>query len=197
MPTAPEFQLIRPGVAFWQAYDPSVKTDLSCCAVTASEGIVFVDPVGLASDALDELLGEAPPLGIVLTNGNHARSAASLAERLGVDIWAHTGAKGEVPATRWFADGDLLFGSLRAVGLEGFVPGEAALAGDDFLIFGDALIHAPPFGFAILPEKYCTDQKAGRASLRKLLQFPVEVLIFAHGLPIVSRARERLAALIS
>ena len=127
---------------------------------------------------------------------NHARWSEPLAKQLGVEVWAQTGARGEVPATRWFAEGDALFGSLTAVALEGFAAGETALAGAGLVIFGDALIHAAPYGFSMLPEKYCEDAKAGRQSLRKLAQFPVEIMVFAHGMPIVSRAAERLAVLL-
>ena len=45
----------------------------------------------------------------------------------------------------------------------------------------------------MLPEKYCEDAAKGRESLKKLLRFPVEIVTFAHGLPIVSQARQRLA----
>ena len=58
-----EFQIVRPGLAFWQAYDPSVKTELSCCAVETLEGLVFVDPVRLAPEALEELLNGPRPAG--------------------------------------------------------------------------------------------------------------------------------------
>ena len=39
-------------------------------------------------------------------------------------------------------------------------------------------------------------QNKGRESLKRLLKHPVEILTFAHGLPIVSNARERLAGVI-
>jgi hypothetical protein len=60
-------------------------------------------------------------------------------------------------------------------------------------VVGEALINVAPYGFSMLPEKYCEDAKRGRVSLRKLPRYPVEVLVFAHGLPIVSGAAERLA----
>ena len=74
--------------------------------------------------------------------------------------------------------------------------GETALWWDGVLVIGDALIHVAPYGFAMLPEKYCADAKAGRESLKKLLRYPVEVMTFAHGMPIVAGARERLAGVV-
>lgn len=194
MKPASEFQIIRPGLAFWQAYDPAVKTDLCCCAIEMPRGLVFCDPVPLDPLALEELLDGRALHAILLTNANHERDAPSLARRYGIEVWAHSGAQGQVTASRWFEDGDMLFGGVEAVSLEGFGVGETAFWWEGVLILGDALIHAPPYGFSILPDKYCADPKAGREALKKLAHLPVEILTFAHGLPIVSHAGERLAS---
>jgi glyoxylase-like metal-dependent hydrolase (beta-lactamase superfamily II) len=90
----------------------------------------------------------------------------------------------------------VLFGGVRAIALEGFAPGETAFWLEGLLIVGDALIHAAPYGFSILPDKYCAEPKRGRESLRRLLPMPVEILTFAHGLPIVASAHDRLARVI-
>ena len=146
--------------------------------------------------ALDELLAGRPPCGILLTNANHERVAQALARRFGIEIYAHSAARGQVGATRWFEEGEQLFGA-RAVALEGFAPGETAFWLDGLLVLGDALVNVAPYGFSILPDKYCADPKLGRESLKKLLRFPTGILTFAHGLPIVSGASERLAALLA
>ena len=64
-----------------------------------------------------------------------------------------------------------------------------------------------PFGFGVqqsvpvgydLPYvvKFANDPKAARKSLQKLLQFPFEVMTFAHGLPMITGARQRLEQLL-
>jgi len=196
MHAALEYETVRPGLFFWQVYEPAVKTDLCCCAVETPEGLVFCDPVPLAAGALEELVEGRTPRAVLLTNGNHERDAAGFARWLGVEVWAGTGARGEVAATRWVEEGEVLFGGVEAVGLEGFAAGEMAYRLDGLLVVGDALVNVEPYGFSMLPEKYCSDAKLGRGSLRKLLGYPVEVLTFAHGLPIVAQARERLAGVI-
>jgi hypothetical protein len=196
MNAAFDYQTIRPGLFFWQAYDPGVKTDLCCCAFETREGLVFCDPVPLAETALAELTLGRAPAGIVLTNGNHERDAAALARRFGIEVWAHSGAAGQVAASRWFEEGEVLFGGVEAISLEGFGSGETAFWRDGVMLIGDALIHVPPYGFSVLPDKYCSDARRGRESLRKLLRYPIEIMTFAHGLPIVTQARERLAGLI-
>jgi hypothetical protein len=196
MPSAPEYQTVRPGLFFWQAYDPGVKTDLCCCALDTPEGLVFCDPIPLEATALKELLAGRPPRAILLTNGNHERNAPALAREFGIEVWARSAVRGEDLAVRWFEEEDILFGGAKAITLDGFAPGETALWWDGVLVLGDALLNVPPYGFSMLPDKYCADPKAGRESLKKLLHLPVETLIFGHGLPIVSQARERLAELI-
>ena len=197
MQPADEYQLVRPGVAFWQAHDPAVKTDLCCCALETAGGFIFCDPIPLAPAALDELLAGGPPAAILLTSANHERAAVQFSKRFKIEIWAHAAARGELPATRWFEEGDPLPGNVGAISLPGFAAGETGYFIDGLLILGDAVINVAPYGFSILPDKYCDDPKLARESLQKLLPLSVETIVFAHGLPIVTGARERLGALVA
>ena len=49
----------------------------------------LVDPIPLQREAFAEMIGSRPVAGIVLTNSNHHRAAAQLAEQLSVTIFAH------------------------------------------------------------------------------------------------------------
>ena len=199
MPRADEFQQVTDGLYFWQAYDPAVKVDLSCCARRTARGLVFIDPIPLAREALAELCEVAAPAAIILTNGNHARAAAEYRKRFSIPIFAHTAAVAElgIPIDQEIADGETVLDEITVTALPGAAPGEIALHAGGVLHVGDALIHLAPHGFAPLPEKYCADAKEMRASLGKLLRFPFEVLTFAHGLPLVFQARQRLAQLLA
>ena len=199
MPRAHEFQQVTDGLYFWQAYDPAVKVDLSCCARRTARGLVFIDPIPLARAALAELCEVAPPAAIILTNGNHARAAAEYRQRFSIPILAHAAAVAElgIPVDQEIADGETVLDEFTVIALPGAAPGEIALHTGGTLHVGDALIHLAPHGFAFLPEKYCADAKEMRASLGKLLRFPFEVLTFAHGLPLVFQARQRLAQLLA
>jgi len=64
------------------------------------------------------------------------------------------------------------------------------------LIVGDALINFESYGFTFLPAKYCSNQKQMRRSLRKLLDYRAQRMLFAHGTPILSDASERLRGLL-
>ena len=196
---AEEFQQVTAGLYFWQAYDPVVKVELSCCAHRAARGLVFIDPIPLAKAALAELCAVAAPAAIILTNGNHARAATEYRARFSIPILAHAGAVADLglAVDQQIADGETVLDEFTIVALPGAAPGEIALHAGGALHVGDALINLPPYGFAPLPDKYCADAQEMRRSLEKLLRFPFEILTFAHGLPLVSQARQRLATLLA
>lgn len=196
---AQEFQIVTPSLAVWQTYEPAVKCDLSCCARRFGNDLVFIDPIPLAKAALAELIADATPIGIVLTNGNHARAAAEFRDRFSTPILAHAAAAAELglPIDQPLAEGDTALGHLAVVEIAGAPPGEIALHAGAIAHAGDALIHLEPLGFTLLPEKYCADAREMRRALGKLLRFDFEVLTFAHGLPLVSQARRRLENLLA
>ena len=199
MAHAKEFQTVREGLFFWQAYDASVKVDLSCCARRTKKGLVFIDPIPLAEPALNALTAGCPPAAIVLTNGNHERAARGFREQFQIPVSAHRDALPELGqwVDRILEDGEMLMDELTVIGLPGASTGEIALYGADALHVGDALIHLPPLGLGVLPDKYCSDPKELRRSLGKLLRFPFDALTFAHGLPVMTQAWQRLSHLIA
>lgn len=199
MSRADEFHQLRPDLFVWQAYEKAVKTDLTCCACRTAEGLVFIDPIPLQKDAEMELLAIAPPRAIVLTSGNHDRAADDYRKRFSVPIYAHSDAAPEFtfPIDHTIADGETILDEFTVHAIAGAAAGEIALQRKDVLHFGDALIHLPPYGFALLPDKYCADPREMRAALGKLLRIPFELMTFAHGLPIVDRAQQRLSLLLA
>ena len=55
MLAADEIQQVRDGLWFWQRFQPSVKVDCSSCAVRVGAGLVLVDPIPVAAEAMEEL----------------------------------------------------------------------------------------------------------------------------------------------
>ena len=196
---ADEAQRVTDALAFWQAYDPSVRVDLSCCAVRGEDGWVFVDPIPLVREALNELLELAPPACIFLTNGNHARAAEEYRETFSIPVLAHEDAAPElgISVDRFVREGDVIAGGMRVIELAGAGPGEVALLSHVGLHVGDALIHLAAEGFTLLPDKYCSDPKKLRQNLRKLLNVEFTLMTFAHGLPLLKNPRETLAQLFA
>ena len=208
VPTASEYaDLTGPGAwtAYrWEAYDAASKVDLSASALRVAGQIYFVDPFPLAKSALVELVAHAAPAGIVVTNGNHARAAEEFRCRHHVplastqDACAGTGL--EPDHTIPTAGGPVFGGVFEAIPLPGGAAGEIALYRPDdggLLVVGDAIINLPSFPLALLPDKYCADHKQLRRSVTGLLDRPFSKMLFAHGEPLLSEARARLAAMLA
>jgi len=198
---ASDFDRIVPNVAIWHGYDPSVKADLYSTCLLAWDAAYLVDPIPLRSEAFDELIGTAHVAGIVVTNFNHQRASAQFAEQFSAPIFARSETFPD-KAPRKFgsvADGDEICDGLRVISVEGAAPGEIVLhygQGGGMLIVGDALIKVEPYGFTFLPAKYCSNEKEMRCSLRKLLAYQAERILFAHGMPILSGASKQLQGLL-
>jgi glyoxylase-like metal-dependent hydrolase (beta-lactamase superfamily II) len=198
---ASDFDRIAPHLALWHGYDPAVKADLYSTCVLTPRGAYLVDPIALQSEAFDELVGSGCVSGIIVTNSNHYRASAQFAERLSIPVFARCETfSDKMPRQfRKVADGDEICDGLLLRGIEGAAAGEIVLyyaPSGGTLIVGDALINFEPYGFTVLPAKYCSNEKEMRRSLRKLLRYKADRMLFAHGLPILSGASDRLQALL-
>lgn len=196
-----DFDRIASNIAIWHGYDPGIKADLYSTCLVTSNGAYLIDPIPLQGKALDELVGSSGVVGIIVTNSNHYRASAQFAEQFLAPIFAHRDTSlDKMPGEpRNVADGDEICDELRVIGIEGAVPGEILLhyvPDGGTLIVGDALINFEPYGFTFLPGKYCSNEKEMRRSLRKLLDYKAERMLFAHGTPILSGASDRLRALL-
>lgn len=191
-----EYATLRAGLFHWQGYEPEVKCDCSSTAIVTSAGLIFIDPIPLSKEALQELVAESfsAPAAVVLTGGNHQRESLVYSKKFGIPIFAPIEAGEDIIADQRFSAGDAVAG-MEAIALPGFGPGEMAFLFEGVLIFGDALINLEPDGLRRLPEKYCLDQKAAHRSLVILKALKPEILCFAHGMPIIQNALERLSAM--
>ena len=201
MPVACDLYQPFPGLFFWQFYDSKIKAELCSSAILASEKIYLVDPILLEASQLDRLCRKAPPAGIIVTNANHVRASDYYAKELSVPILAHRATfQGEQPPQfEELKGGGKICAELEVIAIEGAVAGEIALydpLNGGTLIVGDALINFDPPGFAVLPRKYCLDEKRLRQSLWERLTRPAERMLFAHGTPILSGANAHLRRLL-
>jgi len=201
MARATEFHRLESNLFIWQGYDPATKADVSSTGLGTAAGVVLVDPFAADSPSLEETLASANVVGIVATNANHARACAAFADRFAVSILAHREAQTELglQGVMEVAVGANYWEEVVVVRIEGAAPGEIALhsAGEGgTLIMGDALINFGAHGFAFLPAKYCSNVKEMRKSLRQLLDYRFERILFAHGMPILRHGRARLQELL-
>ena len=139
--------------------------------------------------------------GIFVTNVNHCRAAADFAEKFAAPIFAHsaTCAACKLSSGREVNDGQTFIPNACAIEIQGAAAGEMAIYHEQdggALIVGDALINFEPYGFTFLPPKYCSDAKEMRRSLRRLLDYNFERMLFAHGTPLMHSARRKLEELL-
>jgi len=196
-----DFEQIAPHLALWHGYDPAVKAELYSTCVLTPRGAYLVDHIPLHNEALDEVLGSHRVSGVIVTNSNHYRASAKFAEQFSAPVFARCETfPDKMPRQfRKVADGDEICDGLLLSSIEGAAAGEIVLhyaLGGGTLIVGDALINFEPYGFTFLPAKYCSNAKEMRRSLRKLLSYKADRMLFAHGSPILSGASDRLQRLL-
>jgi len=202
MAQADEFQTLSDTLFQWSVYEPSVKCEVSCTALKASSGLVIIDPVPLAEPAWQELLAIAPVRAILLTNGNHVREAAALREKCQVPIATAVATRRDITELKpdvVLLENEVIYG-ITAIPIPGATPGETAFfsKAHGVMTLGDAVINvSTENGLELLPDKYCDDPEQNRASLRKLLNFDFHTLTFAHGTPVITRAKEKWTALLT
>ncbi len=192
--------MLNDAVCVWSVYEPSVKCEIGCTAIKAGSGWVVIDPVPLSKDSWEELLAEAPLRAVLLTNGNHVRDAAQLSKQHQVPVVTAPDTRRDIIELKpevTLLPGELLYG-IQAIAIPGATPGETAyFSNTGVLVLGDAIINtSTERGLEFLPDKYCSDAKQSRESLRKLLALDFKVLTMAHGAPIVDRAKDKLAAIL-
>ena len=201
MAAAQEIDRVAPGISVWQVYDPAIKADLFSTALETPAGTYLVDPVELEAEGMRSLEAHPKIAGLVVTNENHERAARQFAERLLVPVYLYADpAQTTLRRVIKLQDKKELEPGLTAVAIDGAPAGEIALhyeADGGTMIVGDALINFEPYGFGLLPAKYCRDIKLMRRSLPTLLDYAFERMLFAHGTPILSGARARLEQLLA
>jgi Metallo-beta-lactamase superfamily len=199
-PCASDFAWVNEAVAFWQEYDRASRTDLSCSAHRVEDELYLIDPIRLAPEATTALVERAMPRGILLTNGNHGRAARLYAKQWQIPIFAPPHIEHELGFTPdgELKPGEVYWNQLEVFDLAGAGPGEVAIYRRDMeiLSIGDAFLHLPGFGFAMLPEKYCLDAQRLEVTARQLRDIPIRILTFAHGYPVTMKAQERLCELL-
>jgi hypothetical protein len=182
---------VVPGVYCWHVHDDRIDFLSAAHAVATGDGVVLVDPLPLAEEALHSL-GEATA--IVLTSGSHQRSAWRLRRELAVPVWAPAMSRqiDEEPDVR-YGEGDRLPGGLTPVFTPGAGTTQHTLLTEGqpaAVIVSDLLVRAPGHGVELVPDKYAHDPAQARASVRRLLELDFEALCMGHGEPLPQSARE-------
>lgn len=187
-----------------EGWDPVV----SSYALVQDDALVLIDPLVPTDDeerfwsALDDDVAHHGPPQIVLTVFWHTRSAPTIAARYaGARVFAPAAkadeARERVPDVETYELGEVLPGGMEAKGTVHrgeavlWIPAHRALAA------GDLLLGTPDGGVRICPDSWLRPGVTGemlRDGLQPLRDLPVELLLLAHGEPVLEDARAKLAA---
>jgi glyoxylase-like metal-dependent hydrolase (beta-lactamase superfamily II) len=207
---------IAPRLWCWTGRHEEWEEDVGSVYYETGDGVVLVDPIVPPEDEerflaqLDrEVSGQQ--VHVLVTVFWHTRSASALVERYGARVWAPARGKAAIArragvVTDPFKPGDDLPGDLqalptaRAAEVVYWIPRHGALVPGDVLLGegakGGGTRRAGPGGIRMCPESWLPEGKGHAelaASLRPLLDLPVERILVSHGAPVLEHARESLS----
>jgi hypothetical protein len=193
---------ILPGLLHWTAFRDTIGTDVHSYLHAPSGTVLdpMVPPEGLEALAAHEVRR------VVLTNRHHYRHADAYRNRFGATVHCHEAGLhefGPEQDVRGFAWGDELAPGVLALEVGVLCPEETAIhldGGGGALAFADALTRSRDGAFGFFSDSLLGDDPpAVRAGLREAFarlarERGFDALLLAHGEPVRSGARERLAA---
>ena len=203
---------IAPELWHWTGYHEEWKQNVGCVYVETTDGVVLVDPLVPPEDtdrfwaALDrDVERTGGTVHVLVTVFWHARSTAAMVDRYAARVWAPRRGRPAIErragtVTDPFGPDDQLPGGLQA-----FPTARAAevvywLPEHRALVPGDVLLGDEGGGLRLCPRSWLpekVDQAKLAASLRPLLDLPVERVLVSHGEPVLENAHAALAAALS
>src|SRR5579884_1275511 len=194
---APGVREISPGIWHWAARHPRIGVDVS--SYYLADDAVLLDPM-VPPDGLEWFEEHGAPRHILLTNRHHDRDAWRLREHFDCTVHCvrnglyELEGRGPVEA---FDFGDELPGGAVAYEVGAICPDETALHFPErrALACADGVTHyGGRLGF--VPEQYMDDPQATKRGLReayrRLLELDFDLLLLAHGEPVVDGGHEAL-----
>lgn len=190
---------VVPGVWRWFVSNERIGgAESTSHAVRGDDGIVLIDPVRLAGEALARL---EDVRATCLTAQCHQRSAWRFRRELGAPVWAPEGTRplDEEPDER-YAAGDQLPGGLRAMHTPG--PEDAHFSfllerGGGVLFCSDLLTHYEGRELDFVPLRFHDDPAQTRRSVEGLLDLDFSVLCLAHGSPLTEDPKAAIRTLLA
>lgn len=193
-------QHIHSTVYVWSDWQEARQLYFNGYLVRTPQGTVLIDPP-VCDEYLQvafEVFGEVAA--IILTNADHERAGAEIAQALTVPVWVHEADATLLkrPAEKTFKQGDTLFDYFQVVSVpHQKTAGETALwcETEATLFVGDAFIAPTLNQLSLLaPEKYADVTKA-KASLVETfmpLQANVSAIFLGDGEPVLRNAPQVL-----
>jgi glyoxylase-like metal-dependent hydrolase (beta-lactamase superfamily II) len=205
-----EVDRITPGLWRWTGYHDEWKEDVGCVYCETGDGVVLIDPL-IPPEESNRFLStldrevEGKPVHVLVTVFWHTRSAAAMVERYGARVWAPKAGKAAVArragdVTDPFSPDDRLPGGLEAYRTARAAEVVYCIPEHSALVPGDVLLGDGKGGARMCPESWLPASKTHRdlaASLRPLLDLPIERILVSHGEPVLENGRAALAAALN
>lgn len=190
---------IAPRLRRWTSWHEHWEEEVASLAADTADGLVLIDP-------LEPPVELGRPSHVLVTVYWHGRSAGGLAPRTwassrsaqplrnrGVEVTDVAAPDGELPG------GIRAFQTARTAEVVYWLPEQRAVAVGDVLLGAGAKPRATDEPLRLCPERWLGRRTHAelRASLRPLLDLPVERVLVSHGRPVLEHARRELARVLS
>ena len=191
---------IAPGIYHWHATHPNTGGQAHSHFHVSSR--TLFDPM-VPEEGLDWFAGGRQPERIVLTNRHHYRQSAEFVERFECPVLSHEAGLHEFEGTDRAVEGfeppAELTAGITGLPVGAICPDETAVhidAAEPAMVFADGLIHRAS-GLDFVSDGLIGDDPEGvkdglRAAFRNLLDRDFDILLFAHGEPLVGGGKEAL-----
>lgn len=190
---------IAPGLRRWTAWHNHWEEEVGALALDTDDGLVLVDPIEPPAELRN-------PEHVLVTVYWHGRTASGIGAR---HVWASMRSAQPlrnrgIEVTNPFRAGDDLPGGItafqtaRSAEVAYWLPGQRALAVGDVLLGAGAKPRATSAPLRLCPERWLGSKTHDhlRASLRPLLDLPVERVLVSHGEPLLDGGGRALRALL-
>jgi hypothetical protein len=194
---------IAPGLWHWRARHPRIRIDVSSYYLEPER--VLLDPM-LPPEGVEWLAEHGRPQHLVLTNRHHDRDSWQLRDAFGSTVHCVRNGVHELEGrgpVEPFDFGDELPGGLVVYEVDAICPDETALHIPAYraLACADGVIRTRGGGgLAFVPDSLMDEPEQTKARLqdayRKLLDLDFDLLLLAHGEPVVGGAKEDLRAFV-
>jgi hypothetical protein len=198
-------QEIAPGIFHWTAFHEGIGQNVHSHYVP--EARALIDPMEPA-EGLDWFAEHGAPERILLTNRHHYRHSGRFVDRFGCRVYCHRSGLHEFeggPAVAGFRFGDRVAPGITAHEVASICPEEAALhiqAGPGALSCADGVVQWGSPALAFVPDSLLGDDpKEVKRGLREAYgrladELEFDILLMAHGDPVIGGARETLRAFV-
>jgi hypothetical protein len=196
-------QEIAPGLWHWTARYDKIGGEVSTYYL--SEPRVLIDPM-IPPDGLDWFEQHGAPGHVVLSNRHHDRDAWRLQEAFGCRVHCISNGLYELEGrgqAESFEFGDEVPGGIVVHEVDAICPDECALyiPSHRALACADGVVRSRSDGLAFVPDSLMDgpeETKDGlRQAYRRLLDLDFDLLLLAHGRPIVGGGKDALRSFVS